>query len=138
MSTENVDKTNKDTLSVQLLDDEGDITKKFEQCLSHIFAKYCTPSPTESAMGLRSTPKGAIMDEAALDQWAKDTNGEPFSKETKEELLEYIDMTDAGDLTFQGFLQIYALQTENDEEETYRDLAKHGFNRNLELTDSEK
>lgn len=51
-------------------------------------------------MGLRSTPKGAIMDEAALDQWAKDTNGEPFSKETKEELLEYIDMTDAGDLTY--------------------------------------
>jgi len=28
MSPENVDKTNKDTLSVQLLDDEGDITKK--------------------------------------------------------------------------------------------------------------
>lgn len=52
--------------------------------------------------------------------------------------------------SFQGFLQIYSLQTENDEEarnpilillllltfhpqETYRDLAKHGFSRNLEL-----
>ncbi|KIJ44047.1 hypothetical protein M422DRAFT_79994, partial [Sphaerobolus stellatus SS14] len=68
-----------------------------------------------------------------LDRWAKDTNGEPFSEETKEELREYIDMTEEGDLTFKGFLQIYALQTENEEEETYRDLSKHGFNDELEL-----
>jgi hypothetical protein len=78
-----------------------------------------------------------------LDEWAKDTNGAPFSQETKDELIEFLDVTDDGCLTcvcfftvdplgvlilcvgddrFKGFLQIYQLQTENDEEETWRDL----------------
>ena len=84
--------------------------KKFERCLKHIFAKYCTPRPTimhspvkqhvpldrdplESPIiengvdaQLLIPPPGAYFTAAALDQWATDTNGTPLPKEAKEEL----------------------------------------------------
>ena len=62
------------------------------------------------------------MTAQGLDAWATDTNGSLFSDETKEEMLEFLDVTDLGDLTFKGFLQIYQLQTENEEDETWNDL----------------
>ena len=80
------------------------------------------------------------MSSEGLDAWASDTNGTPFSEDTKAELMEFMDVTDTGCLTwvavalrisrhsliveyrFKGFLQVYQLQTENDEEETWRDL----------------
>jgi len=62
------------------------------------------------------------MTAQGLDAWATDTNGSPFSDDTKEEMLEFLDVTDSGDLTFKGFLQIYQLQTENEEDETWNDL----------------
>ncbi|EJD52920.1 hypothetical protein AURDEDRAFT_96792 [Auricularia subglabra TFB-10046 SS5] len=114
---------------VQLLDAEGNISDQFEACLAHIFSQYCTPS----AAGASRPPEGAVLDAAGLDRWARDTNGAAFSQETKDEMREYLDTNDRGDLTYKGFLQIYALQTENDEEETWRDLSSHGFDRNLKL-----
>ncbi|KAI5122065.1 hypothetical protein M0805_006048 [Coniferiporia weirii] len=128
---------------VQLLDDEGAISENFERCLMHIFAKYCTPAPSPpsaphsdhvygASMPLLVPPAGAHFTPEALDQWATDTNGSPLPDEAKEE-LEQLDVTDEGNLTFQGFLQIYQLQTENDEEETWRDLSSHGFDRTLTL-----
>ncbi|KAJ2913724.1 hypothetical protein MD484_g6685, partial [Candolleomyces efflorescens] len=128
---------------VQLLDADGAISEKFEVCLKHIFAKYCTPSslPTKASAGQESAsggqllvpPSSAYLSMEGLDEWAKDTNGAPFSQETKDELIEFLDVTDDGCLTFKGFLQIYQLQTENDEEETWRDLSSHGFDRSLQL-----
>lgn len=82
------------------------------------------------------------MSSEGLDAWATDTNGTPFSEDTKKELMEFMDVTDTGCLTlvivipridrylltvkhrFKGFLQVYQLQTENDEEETWRDLVR--------------
>lgn len=119
--------------------------------MQHIFAKYCEPRPLDESMGspTRSTaaqlltpPEGAYLSDAGLDTWyvaasstscipspkaydfhrATDTNGAPFAQETKDELIEFMDVTEQGGLTFKGFLQIYQLQTENDEEETWRDL----------------
>jgi len=75
----------------------------------------------------------SYMTPTGLDRWAIDTNGEPFSEESKQEMVDFLDMDEDGNLTFKGFLQIYQLQTENDEDETWRDLEKHGFNRFLEL-----
>ncbi|TDL27351.1 hypothetical protein BD410DRAFT_782443 [Rickenella mellea] len=130
---------------VQLLDHEGSISDKFERCLQHIFAKYCTPQPANAAGPTITTPTGvqpavllrpppgAYLTPAALDRWAVDTNGAPFSAEAKDELKEFLDVNEGGDLTFNGFLQIYQLQTENDEEETWRDLSSHGFDRSLTL-----
>ncbi|OCH95015.1 hypothetical protein OBBRIDRAFT_746532 [Obba rivulosa] len=123
----------------QLLDDDGAISEQLEVCLKHIFARYCTPppprpSPTPAGqISLLVPPEGAYLDAEGLDAWARDTNGQPFDDATKEELLEFMDVTDDGGLTFKGFVQIYQLQTENDEEETWSDLSKHGFDRSLKL-----
>ncbi|KAF9453218.1 hypothetical protein P691DRAFT_79227 [Macrolepiota fuliginosa MF-IS2] len=120
--------------NIQLLDDEGAISDQLEICLKHIFAKYCTPPPTEmqspsgnDGLGrtiLLSPPPNAYLSPEGLDAWAQDTNGAPFSQETKDELVEFLDVTDEGGLTFKGFVQIYQLQTENDEEETWKDLVR--------------
>jgi len=136
---------------IQLLDVEGRIGDKFERCLSHIFAKYCTPAPSRPALhspGLRNRtqsettllvpPPDACLTQAGLDKWAKDTNGTAFSDETKDEVKGFLDVTEAGNLTLKGFLQIYQFQTENDEEETWRDLSSHGFDRTLTLVTSRR
>ncbi|KAI0748252.1 hypothetical protein C8Q80DRAFT_1170893 [Daedaleopsis nitida] len=120
---------------VQLLDDDGAISTQLESCLKHIFAKYCTPkpSPTERNDAFLEPPEGAYLSPEGLDAWARDTNGTPFDDATKEELLMFMDVTEDGGLTFKGFTQVYQLQTENDEEETWRDLSAHGFDRTLRL-----
>ncbi|TEB31250.1 hypothetical protein FA13DRAFT_1687935 [Coprinellus micaceus] len=123
---------------IQLLDAEGGISRQLEACLKHIFAKYCTPrlellSASTGEGRLLAPPPHAFFSSEALDEWARDTNGAPFSQETKDELIEFLDVTDEGCLTFKGFLQIYQLQTENDEEETWKDLSSHGFDRSLQL-----
>ncbi|KAH9484222.1 hypothetical protein JR316_0003702 [Psilocybe cubensis] len=119
-----------------LLDDEGGITDKLVICLQHIFAKYCTPAPERTSGPLLTPPENAYLSDEGLQKWARDTNGEPFSEETKEEVVESFDVTDDGNLTFRGFLQLYQLQTENDEAETWKDLQSHGFDKNLNLTSS--
>nr|VWO98744.1 Asparagine synthase (Glutamine-hydrolyzing) [Ganoderma boninense] len=119
---------------VQLLDDDGAISIQLESCLKHIFAKYCTPKASAQKHGdFLEPPEGAFLAPDGLDSWAQDTNGTPFDEATKEELLEFMDVTDDGGLTFKGFMQVYQLQTENDEEETWRDLSAHGFDRTLHL-----
>ncbi|KAJ7632535.1 hypothetical protein FB45DRAFT_912714 [Roridomyces roridus] len=121
---------------VQLLDDEGAISDQLEIVLKHIFGKYSfppAPRPADNRVLLLVPPEGAILTQEGLDAWARDTNGAPFSSETKDELVEFLDVNDNGELTFKGFLQIYQLQTENDEEETWRDLSNHGFDRSLLL-----
>ncbi|KAG2158348.1 uncharacterized protein EDB93DRAFT_1077302 [Suillus bovinus] len=129
-------------LDAQLLDADGAISDKLERCLRHIFAKYCTPCPARPKKYdftvLLTPPDDAILDVAGLDAWAQDTNGAPFSEETKEELREFLDVTEEGELTFKGFAQIYQLQTENDEEETWRDLSNHGFDRTLTLVSTRR
>jgi len=123
---------------VQLLDAEGAISLQLESCLKHIFAKYCTPppstpSPAEKRLELLTPPEGAYLSPEGLDTWARDTNGAPFDDATKEELMEFLDVTEDGCLTLKGFVQVYQLQTENDEEETWKDLSSHGFDRTLRL-----
>lgn len=49
--------------------------------------------------GLLEPPEGAYLSEEGLDAWARDTNGAPFDEDTKEELLEFMDVTDDGGLT---------------------------------------
>lgn len=45
-------------------------------------------------------PEDAYLTEQGLDAWARDTNGAPFDEETKEELLEFLDVNDDGSLTY--------------------------------------
>ena len=71
--------------------------------LEHIFAKYCTPSPTNRADALSAgtklqPPEGAVLTDDALDTWALDTNGALLSDGEKAE-LEMLDVDDDGRLT---------------------------------------
>lgn len=79
-----------------LLDEDGAISDALEKVLKQIFAKYCTPKPESSNVDL---PPNAYLDDRGLDAWASETNGEPFSQETKDEILEFMDVTDEGNLT---------------------------------------
>jgi len=125
---------------VQLLDADGYLSEKLEACLRHIFSKYLEPpfAAYPSGNGLLVPEPNASMTPAGLDRYATETNGKPFSKETKDELKELLDVNEKGQLTLEGFLQVYALQTENDEEETWRDLSTHGFDRHLKLVASRR
>ncbi|KAK7043592.1 hypothetical protein VNI00_008203 [Paramarasmius palmivorus] len=80
--------------SKALLDSEGSITESFELALKHIFGKYCTPTPTGTEL-----PENAALSPEGLDKWATDTNGQPFTQETKDELLEFMDCDERGWLT---------------------------------------
>ncbi|KAL7415918.1 hypothetical protein BDY24DRAFT_430398, partial [Mrakia frigida] len=114
--------------------------------LSHIFAKYCTPPSLPESK--RSTPQGSLfppppstsyLSDAGLDAFACDTNGSAFDADTKGEIKEFFDLDEeSGGLTLKGFEQMYQLQTEADEEETWKDLAAHGFDRSLRLVSSRR
>lgn len=85
------------------------MTLQLELCLKHIFAKYCVPSPPkppteDKRIALLTPPEGASLTSEGLDAYARDTNGAPFSDETKEELIDFLDCTDDGGLTCVTFL----------------------------------
>jgi len=125
---------------VQLLDQDGGLSKRFEACLAHIFAKFIEPPfvATQTDDGLLCPPLGSYLTDRGLDRYATETNGQPFSTETKQELKEMLDVDDQGRLTLEGFYQIYQLQTENDDEETWKDLSTHGFDRDLKIVSSRR
>ncbi|KAG8732901.1 hypothetical protein FRC11_010212 [Ceratobasidium sp. 423] len=129
--------------SVQLLDSNGAVSKKFEAALAHIFHKYSKPptdlnkTPTKTRPQLLPQTSG-VLTEAGLDAWARDTTGLSWSADTKEELRSTLDVNERGELTFRGFVQIYQLQAENDEAETWRDLSAHGFDRDLNLVSTRR
>jgi len=76
------------------------IVVQLERCLKHIFAKYCDPPVEHTANVLLSPPPNAYLTEKALEKWAMDTNGEPFSPEMKEEVMDFFDLNDDGNLTY--------------------------------------
>lgn len=51
-------------------------------------------------LSLLAPPEGAYLTQEGLDAWARDTNGAPFSQETKDELVEFLDVTADGSLTY--------------------------------------
>lgn len=60
------------------------------------------PPPERNRDGvttLLEPPPNAHLTAEGLDAWAQDTNGAPFSQETKDELVEFLDVTDDGRLT---------------------------------------
>ena len=75
---------------------------QLETCLKHIFAKYCSPSASRlDKKTLLQPPHNGSLSPEGLDAWAKDTNGAPFSQETKDELVEFLDVAEDGSLTWE-------------------------------------
>lgn len=60
-------------------------------------------------MVLFTPPPNAFLSPEGLDAWAQDTNGAPFNQETKDELVEFLDINDEGGLTCVCYLKIVFL-----------------------------
>jgi hypothetical protein len=73
---------------------------QLERCLKHIFAKFCIPSvAVDGPEDFLIPPSEAYFSAQGLDKWALETNGEIFTAEMKEEILESLDTTEDGNLT---------------------------------------
>ncbi|KAK0503165.1 hypothetical protein EDD18DRAFT_1136624 [Armillaria luteobubalina] len=104
-------------MPAKLLDEEGDVTPEFEAALRVMFNKYASPSSN-------------TLSREKIQQYFLDTNGVASPDSQIDEIMEFMDVDEnTGDLSFGGFMQIYQLQTENDEAETWKDL--HGYDRDL-------
>lgn len=92
---------------------------------------------TEASIGGKAEPLARptsddVMMEAELDALTQVTNGCALPQESKDEIKEFLDTDDQGNLTFAGFLEMYHLQSDNEPEETWKDLVKLGFDQTLE------
>ncbi|SNX81555.1 uncharacterized protein MEPE_00260 [Melanopsichium pennsylvanicum] len=127
-----------------LLDDEGDLTPKFEAALNRIFARFSTsykerhpkvqPSVSKPGASLPHPDASDVLTEADLDAFSTVTNGEALPQESKDEIREFLDTDKDGNLTLRGFIEMYHLQSDNEPEETWKDLGKLGFDDVLKLT----
>lgn len=78
------------------------------------------------------------MTEADLDAFSTVTNGSALPQESKDEIREFLDTDKDGNLTLRGFIEMYHLQSDNEPEETWKDLGKLGFGDDLEYQEGEK
>ncbi|KAJ1945406.1 hypothetical protein FBU59_002318 [Linderina macrospora] len=110
-------------MAVELLQDDMDFTPKCHAALNEIFSRY-------------DLDKDGALNSAELAAFATFTNGAPFSDADLADIRENLECTEAGDLLREGFIQLYNLQTNaGDEEETWKDLKKHGYDDNLDLVE---
>ncbi|KAI7830900.1 hypothetical protein BX661DRAFT_90361 [Kickxella alabastrina] len=108
-------------MAVELLQDDMEFTPKCEAALGEIFDRY-------------DKDRDGALNEQELQAFATFTNGEPFSTVDLNDIRSNLDCTDDGSLLKGGFIQLYSLQTNaGDDEETWRDIKKHGYNDNLDL-----
>ncbi|GAA6000861.1 uncharacterized protein JCM10292_006463 [Rhodotorula paludigena] len=107
-----------------LLTEEGELTDKFFAVLRTVFLKYARLTSTTVKVkrkGAAATVQHLRTDEekarvAALGRkemnaFTRVTNGEDLPDEQWKEVTEYLDTNDKGELTFKGFIGLYALQT---------------------------
>ncbi|KAN0066207.1 hypothetical protein ACQY0O_000301 [Thecaphora frezii] len=131
-------------LKALLINDEGDISDKLEAALLRIFARFSSsyraqhPNldpllPTTTTTHLPHPTAQDVLTSSDLDAFALATNGAPFPEEAKEEIQEYLDTDDDDNLTFRGFCEMFHLQSDNEPQETWKDLRKCGFNDELEF-----
>jgi len=105
----------------KLLTEDGDLTAEFEKALLEIFHRH-------------DQDKDSLLNEAELDAFSKMCNdGVGFDELALQEIRSNFEVSEEGYLTEDGFLGIYSLQTNADPEETWKDLERHGYDRNLSL-----
>lgn len=114
---------------------------QFEAALIRIFARFSSSykkyHPDVQASGSKpsaSIPRPDAADiwtEADLDAFSTITNGAALPQESKDEIREFLDTDEENNLTLRGFIEMYHLQSDNDPEETWKDMGKLGFNNSL-------
>ncbi|KAH6572795.1 hypothetical protein BASA60_006470 [Batrachochytrium salamandrivorans] len=74
-----------------------------------------------------------VFSQAEVDAFAIASNGSKFDSSTLEEIKEYFDVDSNGQLTLQGFLEMFQMQTLADTERTWERPEKHGYDDQLHL-----
>ena len=100
---------------------------KCQEALKEIFSRY-------------DKDGDGALNEEELDNFAKGCNGTTtgFSDTEKEEIKDNFEIDNNNNLTLDGFMQMYSLQTLSEPSETWKDLETHGYNRYLELETNEE
>ncbi|KAJ1719154.1 hypothetical protein LPJ53_006029 [Coemansia erecta] len=109
-------------MPVDLVTDDMEFTPKCEAALVHIFNLY-------------DKDKDGALNDKEIQEFSTFTNGKKFTKEELAEIREHLDCRESDNALLRGgFLQLYSLQTNaGDDDETWKDLKKHGFNDKLDL-----
>ncbi|KAJ1820570.1 hypothetical protein GGH91_002493 [Coemansia sp. RSA 2671] len=108
-------------MRAELLQDNLEFTAKCEQALAEIFERY-------------DLDKDGALNDEEIQAFATFTNGSPFTESDLADIRTNLDCNEQGALLKGGFLQLYSLQTNaGDDDETWADLKKHGYNDRLEL-----
>lgn len=103
-----------------LTDGSGELITQVSEALEEIFSRY------------DKDHDGAITMEE-FQQFATVSNGAPIPDSEINDLKDHFGLDDNGNLTLQGFLDFYQIQSISDEEETWKDLQSHGYDRHLHL-----
>ncbi len=104
---------------MSLIDDQtDDFTEKCRQALTEIFQRF-------------DLDKDGSLNEAELDAYAMVCNEKVLSQEEKGEIKTYFKLDEKGNLTLEGFLDMYHMQTSADPKETWKDLRKFGYDKKL-------
>jgi len=107
-------------VSIDKLVKEGEITAEFQNVLTQIFNRF-------------DKDKDGALSQHELDTFHRVVNGTPISPSTVKFLLDHFDVNHKG-LTLTGFIGFYVSQTVGDAEETWKDLTKLGYDRQLTKT----
>jgi hypothetical protein len=105
---------------VELLRDDCDFVPAATKALEEIFSRY-------------DKDGDKALNPAELKACFLGCNGEAPNATSLKELRNTFHHNDKGHFTLVGFLDMYNLQTNSDEDETWKDLRKHGYDDQLLL-----
>lgn len=110
---------------VELLEDDGECTRAFKHALVELFARF-------------DVDGNKLLSEAELKAFSKAANEDEreFTEAELLEIREYFDWKEGPDgsgLSLRGWMQMYMTQTQGEEEETWKDLRRLGYNGQLKM-----
>ncbi|KAM9988560.1 hypothetical protein ACTFIZ_012287 [Dictyostelium cf. discoideum] len=105
-----------------LIDEDDEyFSSKAEEALKEIFSRY-------------DKDGDQCLSDNELDDFAIGCNGKPFDKASVSEIKECFDCSEDKEwLTIKGFMEMYYMQTISEPAETWKDIEKHGYDRQCNL-----
>lgn len=127
-SRKSLDQTGKAAL---LDEDEEWFLPRAEEAFEEIFRRFDSGHPLTAQPAAEKLTLGWSL--ADTQRFAMATNGREFGTEELIEIADNLEHNSKGQLTLQGFLDFYHLQTTSHPDETWKDLKKLGYDDKLEL-----
>jgi len=109
----------KEKVNVPKLISNNTLSERFVEILQEVFAFF-------------DKNKDEALSPTELDAFTRFVNGQPINKQTIRYMKENLDWAPNKGLTQEGFFQLYVAQTIGDPNETWEDLDKLGYNKDLQ------